>query len=169
MEYRLHGNSTGEGYTGGSKTSKEYISNVLQSTTGNVYGIYDVVGGFSEYVASYIANSKNSNGYQFSSIDGLETSLNDKNTSTQYVTVYKHALDNDANNYNLNVNKIFGDGIGETPNWYKSYGDKFFDTTRPFMIRGGSFNYTFQSEFENQASDGANHGGYGSRVVCITE
>ena len=93
-----------------------YKSNENQSTTGSIYGIYETVGGLNEYVASYIPNDNNTNGYQFASIDGLSTTKNNKTESTPYSTVYLYntSSDTDANNYLLSLNRIFGDGICET-------------------------------------------------------
>lgn len=94
-------------YTGGSNTTGAYKNNTDQSTTGNVYGIYDTVGGTYEYLASYIANSTKSYGYQFASKDGQSTSTNDNDISTKYATVYKYNSTSDtyADNYNLSLNK----------------------------------------------------------------
>ena len=110
-----------------------------------MYGIYDTVGGAWEYVASYIANNRNSYGYQFASNAGTSSSKNDKTKSTKYATVYKYNTTSDSyqNNYDLNLNKVFGDGTTETStagtgssSWHSAYSyfvytsDPFFNTWR---------------------------------------
>ena len=99
-----------------------------QSSTGNVYGIYDLTGCTSEFVAAYYnkstSNSLIDNGGAFAKKDGL---------STEYATVY---LGDD-----VNENYIIGDATLETSNWNESYAS-FLNTTTPFFNRGGSYNST---------------------------
>ena len=113
-----------------------------------MYGIYDTVGGAWEYVASYIANNKDNDGYQFASNAGTSSSKNDKTESTKYATVYKYNSTSDSyqNNYDLNLNKVFGDGTTETStsgnstsSWHSAHSD-FVSWSRPFFGRGGYYN-----------------------------
>ena len=165
-------------YTGGASTAGAYKDNILQSTTGNVYGIYDTVGGACEYVASYIANNQKSYGYQFASNAGTSSSKNDKTESTKYATVYKYNTTSDSyqNNYDLNLNKVFGDGTTETStsgtgssSWH-SAGSYFVSTLRPFFIRGGSYNdydgFAGSFSFNSYSGDSVNHG---FRAVCVVK
>ena len=165
-------------YTGGASTAGAYKDNILQSTTGNVYGIYDTVGGAWEYVASYIANNQNSYGYQFASNVGTSDSKNDKTESTKYATVYKYNSTSDSyqNNYDLNLNKVFGDGTTETStlgnnasSWHSAF-SYFVDSSGPFFRRGcfyrdssaGSF--CFYNGVGNSDYDYA-----GFRPVCVVK
>lgn len=165
-------------YTGGASTAGAYKDNILQSTTGNVYGIYDTVGGAWEYVASYIANNQNSYGYQFASNVGTSDSKNDKTESTKYATVYKYNSTSDSyqNNYDLNLNKVFGDGTTETStlgnnasSWHSAFSG-FVDSSGPFFRRGcfyrdssaGSF--CFYNGVGNSDYDYA-----GFRPVCVVK
>ncbi len=97
-----------------------------QSSTGNVYGIYDLTGCTSEFVAIYYnkstSNSLIDNGGAFAKKDGL---------STEYATAY---LGDD-----VNENYIIGDATLETSNWNGSYAS-FLDEVHPFFNRGGSYN-----------------------------
>ena len=52
-------NSDSSYYTGGG-SGNAYVTNVGQSTTGTVHGVYDMSGGAWEYVAAYV-NNGNSN------------------------------------------------------------------------------------------------------------
>lgn len=164
-------------YTGGASTAGAYKDNILQSTTGNVYGIYDTVGGAWEYVASYIANNENSYGYQFASNAGTSDSKNDKTKSTKYATVYKYNTTSDSyqNNYDLNLNKVFGDGTTETStsgtglsSWH-SAGSSFVGTPNPFFLRGGLYDDSGTGSFcfLNNYGDFSNCNGF--RPVCVVK
>ena len=167
-------------YTGGASTAGAYKDNILQSTTGNVYGIYDTVGGVYEYVASYIANNQNSYGYQFASNAGTSSSKNDKTESTKYATVYNYnstsTSDSHQNNYDLNLNKVFGDGTTETStsgnstssSWHSAY-SYFVGTPYPFFGRGGFFNSSGAGSFFFSVSDGNASSGSGFRPVCVVK
>ena len=173
-------------YTGGASTVGAYKDNILQSTTGNVYGIYDTVGGAYEYVASYIANNQSNYGYQFASNGGTSDSTNDKTESTKYATVYKYNTTSDSyqNNYDLNLNKVFGDGTTETStsgdstsSWH-SAGSSFTGTYNPFFGRGGHYHYNYSraGSFSFYGSNGYSYSynglsinDYGFRPVCVVK
>ena len=164
-------------YTGGASSAGAYKDNILQSTTGNVYGIYDTVGGTTEYVASYIANNKNSYGYKFASNAGTSTSKNDKTESTKYATVYNYnsTSDSNQNNYDLNLNKVFGDGTTETStagagnnSWHSAYSG-FVNTSGPFFLRGGDYYGSLAGSFFFGSSDGNAYSNGGFRPVCVVK
>lgn len=78
------------------------------STTGNIYGIYDMSGGALEYVAAYI--------------EGLQSVQTNANNlllaASKYKDVYAQGVpENNQNNYNANKMK-YGDAIWETSNGY---------------------------------------------------
>ena len=105
-------------------TTSEYWSpqGVLASSTGNVYGIYDLSGGAWEYVASYYnGGSSLSNGSSFASQNG---------TSTEYATAYTGTSASSA--YKP------GDATYETSGWH---GDAayFVRSSNPFFLRGGYY------------------------------
>ena len=165
-------------YTGGASTAGAYKDNILQSTTGNVYGIYDTVGGAWEYVASYIANNQNSYGYQFASNAGTSDSKNDKTESTKYATVYKYNTTSDSwnNNYNLNLNKVFGDGTTETStsgdstsSWRSAY-SHFVCESVPFFGRGSWYSDPYAHALWYDSGNGdAYFFNVGFRPVCIVK
>ena len=170
-EVAITKNGNSSHYTG----AGNYKANTNQSTTGNIYGVYDTVGGTIEYVASYIANSQNTNGYQFASIDGASTTNNNKTESTPYAIVYKHdTSDTNTNNYYLSLNKIFGDGICETStegtgqtSWHSACSN-FVNSSIPFFLRGGA-DLTFTGSFDFNCNNGDANYGRGSRVVCVVK
>jgi hypothetical protein len=116
--------------------------NANQSTTGNVYGVYDMAGGLWERVSAYI-NNGNEN-----LLKNGKSLLEDGNAdeSNKYKTVYEHSKDDDDNETNYNVNKnIIGDAIFETSNgigngeqsWFNDY-SSFMTGNSVFLHRGGT-------------------------------
>ena len=129
-------NSNSSYYTGGG-SGNTYVNNGAQSTTGNVYGVYDMSGGAWEYVAGYVNNGNgNLTSYGSSLVNG------DAKTKNVYT---KASTDNDTNNYNQNASK-YGDAVYETSaNGNTSNGSWYGDCSYfpyagyPFFIRGGGY------------------------------
>ena len=119
-------------YTGGG-TSDAYKTNVAQSTTGNIYGVYDMSGGAYEYVMS---NMKNSSNAFYSNGSGFTTTPDAK-----YYDSYKY----DTSNTSYARGKL-GDATKETlatfgnpgGGWYSDYA--FFPlATINWFFRGGYY------------------------------
>ena len=118
------------------------------SSTGNIYGIFDLSGGNWERTAGYVANGNSNLKAYGASLAYNKDTL--KTTSTKYATVYPHNeetsgdIDTESkNNYGINT-KIFGDAIRETSTsgtsksgWNNDY-SYFSAIDAPFMVRGGS-------------------------------
>ena len=129
-------NSNSSYYTGGG-SGNTYVNNGAQSTTGNVYGVYDMSGGAWEYVAGYVNNGNgNLTSYGSSLVNG------DAKTKNVYT---KASTDNNTNNYNQNASK-YGDAVYETSaNGNTSNGSWYGDcsyfpfTSSPFFRRGGYY------------------------------
>jgi len=107
-------NSNSGFYTGGA-TGNAYLTNVAQSTTGNVYGIYDMSGNTWEYVMGNYASTTGSSGLTVTGING------------KYVDIYTG---------DSVGNSIMGDAVGETAGWYGDYTD-FVTSSSPWFRRGG--------------------------------
>ena len=131
-------NSNSSYYTGGG-SGNAYVNNGAQSTTGNVYGIYDMSGGAFEYVAAYVNNGNNSLlNYGASLVNGEAKTKNVYNVGS---------LDNDTDNYNQNAG-VYGDAIYETSingnssngSWYTDF-SSFQYSGIPFFIRGGYYSH----------------------------
>jgi len=107
----------------------------LASTTGNVYGIYDLSGGSLEYVAGYVNNSSTTS-YGQALLDAPK----------EHKDVYEvgSAGDGQENNYNEN-SSIYGDAVYETSGSYSGTTSWFWDDTvfpyssDPFFRRGGNY------------------------------
>ena len=110
---------------------------VKASTTGNVYGVYDMSGGTWEYVAAYVNNG---NGNLTS--NGSSLVNGDEKTKNVYT---KANSDSYENNYQQNKG-VYGDAVYETStsgsestSWYGDY-SYFPYSSSPFFIRGGGHN-----------------------------
>ena len=127
-------NSDSSYYTGGG-SGNAYVTNVGQSTTGTVHGVYDMSGGAWEYVAAYVNNgNSNLTNYGSSLVNG------DAKTKNVYS---KGSSDSRDNNYSANSGK-YGDAVYETSangnpsssSWYGGY-SSFPGADWPFFSRGG--------------------------------
>ena len=128
------------------------------STTGNITGIYDLIGGMDEYVAGYISNGNSqltNTGVSNGSSGGLMGATSEANPngylilSTRDYTVYPYSSSSDiySNNYNTYkglLTSMYGDGdaILETSSksgsnyaWNSDY-SVFVHASYPFFRRG---------------------------------
>ena len=170
---------TGTGYNNQGKewndTSIDQTSSA--STTGNIYGIYDLRGGTWERVSAYINNqlgtgSRNSNGT--SVVTGGAT-------CTKYATVYPSNETSGTNtddlrsesNYKANT-KILGDAVKETSliglnndSWYSEL-SSFPRGNNPFFFRGGASGNTKASGlFSYISGNGSSGWDNGTRAVLV--
>ena len=109
------------------------------STTGNIYGIYDLSGGAWEYVASYVDN-----GHAYlTSRGGTLTDETNMHTKQVYkASASDGTSDTRAENYALN-SAVYGDAVYETSkssdsssgSWHSDY-SSFPYTSTPFFVRG---------------------------------
>ena len=101
------------------------IDNIGQSSTGNVYGVYDLSGCANEYVAAYYSGSESNN-----LIDYGVAFVNKEGTSTEYATAY------DGNK--VSIDYKYGDATYETSGWNEDSA-YFIESNSPFFNRGGSY------------------------------
>ena len=98
----------------------------LASTTGNIYGVYDMSGNSWEYVANYYNKSEEEDLYT----TNAGALVNDDRTSNEYVTVY--------DNIELSRGYLPGDATYETSGWNNNYA-QFYNSKFPFLSRGGFY------------------------------
>ena len=129
-------NSNSSYYTGGG-SGNTYVNNGAQSTTGNVWGVYDMSGGAWEYVAAYV-NNGNTNLTKYGASLVNSSDARTKNVYT------KASSDSYENNYQQNKG-VYGDAVYETStsgngttSWYSDYSG-FPSTSAPFFTRGGFY------------------------------
>ena len=135
------------------------------STTGSIYGIYDMSGGTWERTAGYVANNNEHLKEYGKDIAYDKDSLSLRTVSTKYTTVYPYEDSTDnvkientdenleiasKNNWIVNT-LIYGDAIRETStagienmSWY-SDDSHFPGLFHPFICRGGNFAYEIYS------------------------
>ena len=156
------------------------------SSTGTIYGIYDMSGGTWERTAGLVNNeNRNLTTYGSQVIPDLNNGK-----STRYITVYPHDSSKDSTsitNTDANLNtasqanyvkntKIYGDGIRETStagngksSWY-SDNSSFAGLDNPFFGRGGTYGATSGAGlfFFTRANGNSDYyGGFRSVLVSL--
>ena len=176
------------GYAGTSAISGEVITNLeaisnnqLQgswtteqgqkaSSTGNIYGIYDLSGGLWEWTAGYIAPETGNYQTYGGSLKG---------ESNQYKSKYAGVSETDETNYKetANINRI-GEAIWETStsgawpsktSWNSDY-SYFVYSTETFIVRGGKWSYASSAGvFAFFRGIGYSNSSVGFRPVLLVE
>ena len=146
--------------------SGAYAINIGQSTTGNIYGIYDMSGGAVECTAAYVNTGT-------SYLMNFGASL--VNAATKYKDVYLSSVDTQAGNYESNSTKV-GDAVYETSTnatgttgWNEdASGSPYSDWA--FFVRGGVYNSgTAAGIFAFQWHSGPVHNVVGFRPTIAVE
>ena len=127
---------------GGSGTS--YITNILQSTTGNVFGVYDMSGGAFEYVMGNYNKIAESSQLTVSTVPA------------EHIDIYSGTSV---------ATSHLGDATGETAGWY-SDAKKFISSSSPWFLRGGDCSSgSVAGVFSFGSYNGGSYIPYGFRVV----
>ena len=146
---------------------------VKGSTTGNIYGIYDMAGGAWEYMAAYLDNGSDNVNIYKTGLSGKYANIYKASAKDDKVSVNDETGEMSQANYNENLDKK-GDamietstkGVGST-SWGGDY-SRFACGGYPFVIRGGNFIYGSSA---GVFAFGCNYGGgsyyCGFRVVLV--
>ena len=110
-------NDHGSYLTGGG-TGTSYKTNIGQSTSGNITGVYDMSGGAWEYV---MGNYNKTAGQSGLTVSGIPA---------EHIDIYSGT--------NVSASHL-GDATGETAGWYSDYA-VFVDSSYPWFRRGGKYN-----------------------------
>ena len=147
---------------------------INSSTTGNIYGIYDMSGGAADYVSTTIPtgnSSLNSYGSSFALIT----------ESTKYVTVYpignSTQTENDISRSYPAFGSMYGDAVWETSStiganlsWSGDRSDEDSSSYEPFFLRGGAWNYGSKAgSFAFVDNSGYASNGCTYRAVLVVE
>jgi len=174
------GNTAADGvYTWNQKSGQ------ASSSTGTIYGVYDLSGGLWEQMPAYIANGNGSLKSYGASVSYDGDTL--RTTSTKYTTVYP-SNDSGITNYdtasqtNYPLNKyIYGDAVRETcsskagtnesgwntSSWYSDY-SCFPGCGSTFFYRGGGFwSGTHAGLFAFARDDGGSSYSHGFHAVVV--
>ena len=124
-------------------TNSRYGDSNINSTTGNVTGVYQMASSLKEMV---MANYNQDAGKNKEDNSGFQ---NYGTVSWPNVIDYYHGI--------TSKNRILGDATGETEGWYQSE-HKFVNGEEPFMVRGGTINqitsiYNFDHNTGNYHED----------------
>jgi formylglycine-generating enzyme required for sulfatase activity len=149
------------------------VAGTKASSTGTIYGIYDLSGGLWERTASYIANPHPYLSYFGNSII--------KETNRKYVMAYTSAASgisnyNEASTDNYNANSVIGDAVKETStagvgtaSWYSDY-SYLAGYAWAFFTRGGGWNDdSIAGLFSFNRTDGNGSYGNGFRAVLVAK
>jgi hypothetical protein len=178
----------GDTVTGEDKTSYAWYTNIgiSASSTGTIYGIYDLSGGLLEKTASFVNNT-----YILSNTDGAEVY---NNRNTKYVMVYEAgetgnetgddetAKINNASraNYAVNKDKKIGDAVKETVKsaydgidgndaWYSECA-YFPGRMNEFFVRGGRWhNASYAGLFAFNRTNAYSYVDNGFRTVLVKQ
>lgn len=105
---------------------------IKASTTGNVYGIYDTVGGGWEYVMAAQYEMLESTNIQVDN-SGFEPAEIDNANMSKYINKYTYGTT--PNGQSAYTNRILGDATGETKGWASIA--NFPYAVEPWVLRGG--------------------------------
>ena len=139
-------NSNSSFYTGGG-TGTSYKTNIGQSTSGNITGVYDMSGGAWEYVMGNYNKTAGSSGLTVSGVPA------------EHIDIYAGT--------SVNYSHL-GDALGETAGWYSDYAN-FVNSSDPWFVRGCSYYYGDSAGvfyFSSSTGGGDNNNGF--RVVLST-
>ena len=109
-------NSNSSYYTGGG-SGTSYKTNIGQSTTGNITGVYDMSGGAYEYVMGNYGKTKGSSGLTVSEVPA------------EHIDIYSGT--------SVSASHL-GDALGETAGWYSDFA-RFVSSSHPWFVRGGYY------------------------------
>ncbi len=138
--------SNGSGSTGGG-SGTSYITNTLQSTSGNITGVYDMSGGAIEYVMGNYNKTAESSG------------LNVSGVPAEHIDIYSGT--------SVSASHL-GDATGETAGWYSDIAG-FVTSSNPWLSRGGIYSaWDDGGVFGSYSNTGAAYINYGFRVVLST-
>ena len=158
-------NDSSSYYTGGG-TNDAYKTNVAQSTTGNIYGVYDISGGGA--YERVMGNMKNSSNAFYSSNAGFTTAPDAK-----YYDSYKY----DSSSYTTHARGKLGDATKETlatfgnlgGGWYKDSA-LFPNSSDSWFVRGGIYLSGDNSGvFSFSSNDGSAGISYSARAVLSAQ
>ena len=140
-------NNNGSFYTGGG-TGTSYKTNIGQSTSGNITGVYDMSGGAYEYVMGNYNKTAGSSGLTVSEVPA------------EHIDIYSGS--------SVSASHL-GDATGETAGWYSDYVG-FVLSSAPWFDRGGDCSFGDIAGvflFSNYGAGKANNH-IGFRVVLST-
>ena len=134
-------------YLTGGGTGTSYKTNIGQSTSGNITGVYDMSGGAYEYVMGNYNKQAGSSGLTVSGVPA------------EHIDIYSGT--------SVAASHL-GDATGETADWYSDYAN-FVYSSYPWFSRGGDCDRGDDaSVFYFDIEAGVGNSGFGFRVALST-
>ncbi|MFA5408173.1 MAG: prepilin-type N-terminal cleavage/methylation domain-containing protein [Bacilli bacterium] len=165
------GDSVSAIYNRGCLNSYNTTDGMKASTTGNIYGIYDMSGGAYEYVAGYFATGHSYLSQNGSSILGSNSKYkNVYQGYKSYIDVRESTLSSKGDAmYETSIGAWY-DGaswVGKETSWNNDYSYYPYYAC-PWLIRGGNYSYSQNGGvFNYTCTIGSSHVAYGFRPVII--
>ncbi len=126
----------------------ETIKGQAASTTGNIYGVYDMSGGTHEYVMGVMENSEGSPTVAYSGFSQANL------PEAKYYNSYAYGI------YEKDTTRsILGDATAETVGFYGDF-NFFIIGMVPWFQRGGSIEYAGIFGYDNLGGSGYSHTGF---------
>ena len=159
-QYNSYGFYTWDGYLLNYNTNTRSSTRILEkvaSTTGNIYGVYDMSGGAYEYVMGNFANTIGNSGF---------TTLPD----SKYYDVYSSNIFTGTSTTNINFCTLAtcgGHALNETAGWY-SDSSRFVHSSSAWFRRGGYYNSSASGIFYFYYNSGTNVTSFSFRT-CLSD
>ena len=159
-QYNSYGFYTWDGYLLNYNTNTRSSTrnlNKVASTTGNIYGVYDMSGGAYEYVMGNFANTIGHSGF---------TTLPD----SKYYDVYSSNIFTGTSTTNINFCTLAtcgGHALNETAGWY-SDSSRFVYSSSTWFRRGGYYNGSASGIFYFYYNNGTNVASFSFRT-CLSD
>ena len=159
-QYNSYGFYTWDGYLLNYNTNTRSSTrdlNKVASTTGNIYGVYDMSGGAYEYVMGNYNNTIGNSGF---------TTLPDN----KYYDVYSSDVFTGTSTTNINFCTLAtcgGHALNETAGWY-SDSSRFVYSSSAWFRRGGYYNSSASGIFYFYYNNGTNFASFSFRT-CLSD
>jgi prepilin-type N-terminal cleavage/methylation domain-containing protein len=167
-------------YNTNTKGSKVTNKGTGASTTGNIYGVYDMSGGTWEHVMGVFANSNGElwSGKTSTENSGFTGKIGESGTSytgvsfpdSKYYDVYKASSGTTMTpNQACNSGICYGHAINpEVENWYSDF-KYFISSSKPWFGRGGNYYNDENSGIISSGDSGGDAYDYGSFRLVLSE
>ena len=163
---------TGYGAPAGSSESGAYNTDLGKdaSTTGNIYGIYDMSGGSNEYVMGvYTDGTKNWSGYDSTYNSGFTGCLGSSCSSYTGVAYPESKYYNKYTTSSNYTTEGLQHVLIETQNWYSDYA-YFVNSNTPWFMHGGGYsNSSSAGVFGFNRGNGFAYSNHSVRLVITNE
>ncbi len=119
-------------------SNSERTLGTMASTTGNVYGVYDMSGGAFEYVMGYYTGANSNYASDSDTYFGYNSSSNYAGFSSKPLTKYWDEYTTNTVTTACSEGICYGHALSETSGWYSDSAG-FVSSNNPWFVRGGIY------------------------------